>query len=129
MLQIGNYNVLEVYPPSQGMNRLVAPEVLPPDFATTLENILPTPLGSATVRYGTRCLEGMSLAPDASILEAFPFVKPNGDKQAVLYTQTFVQDETADNFVVLDPQSLGFDTNRAAAVSYTHLTLPTIYSV
>jgi len=53
MLQIGNYNVLEVYPPSQGMNRLVAPEVLPPDFATTLENILPTPLGSATVRYGT----------------------------------------------------------------------------
>ena len=115
MLQIDNYNVLEVYPPSQGMNRLMAPEVLPPDFATTLENILPTPLGSATVRYGTRRLEGMTLAPDASILEAFPFVKPNGDKQAVLYTQTFVQDETADNFVVLDPQSLRFDTNRAAA--------------
>lgn len=136
MLQIGNYNVLEIYPPSQGMNRLMAPEVLPPDFATTLENILPTPLGAATVRYGTRCLEGMTLAPDASILEAFPFVKPNGDKQAVLYTQTFVQDETADNFVVLDPQSLGFDTNRAAAfevdtpvkIEYTQPTETILYS-
>ena len=136
MLQIGNYNVLEIYPPSQGMNRLVAPEVLPTDFATTLENILPTPLGSATVRYGTRCLEGMTLAPDASILEAFPFVKPNGDKQAVLYTQTFVQDETADNFVVLDAQSLRFDTNRAAAfevdtpvkIEYTHHGDTALYS-
>jgi hypothetical protein len=88
------------------------------------------------VRYGTRRLEGMTLEPDASILEAFPFVKPNGDKQAVLYTQTFVQDETADNFVVLNPQSLQFDTAHAAAfevdtpvkIEYTHTGDTTLYS-
>ena len=136
MLQEGNYSVLEFYPPSQGMNRFIAPEVLPSDFANTLENILPTPLGTATVRYGTRRLEGMTLEPDSSILEAFPFVKPNGDKQAVLYTQTFVQDETADNFVVLDPQSIRFDTIHAAAfevdtpirIEYTELGETNLYS-
>ena len=110
------------------MNRLIAPEVLSPDFAVLLENILPTPLGTATVRYGTRRLKGMTLEPDASILEAFPFVKPNGDKQAILYVQTFVQDETAHNFSVLDPQNLRFDTTQATAfevdtpikIEYTH---------
>ena len=136
MLQIGNYNVLEVYPPSQGMNRLIAPEVLPPDFATTLENILPTPLGTAMVRYGTRRLKGMSLAPDASILEAFPFVKPNGDKQAVLYVQSFIQDLTAQNCVVLTPQSFRFDTDNSKAfevdtpvkIEYSHNAETTLYS-
>jgi len=128
MLQEGNYNILEIYPPTQGMNRLIAPEALPQGFAVALENILPTPLGSATVRYGTRRLEGMTLEPDDVILEAFPFVKPNGDKQAVLYVQTFVLDETARNFVVLNPQSFQFDTDKAIAfqadtplkIEYTH---------
>ena len=44
MLQEGNYNILEIYPPTQGMNRLIAPEALPQGFAVALENILPTPL-------------------------------------------------------------------------------------
>ncbi len=128
MFQEGNYTVLELYPPARGMNRLVAPEALSQEFAVALENILPTPLGSATVRYGTRRLEGMTLPADASILEAFPFVLPNGDKQALLYVQTFVLDLTARNFGVLSPQSFQFDTDQAAAfhadtplkIAYTH---------
>lgn len=118
------------------MNRLIAPESLPQGFAVALENILPTPLGSATVRYGTRMLPGMTLEPDDVILEAFPFVKPNGDKQAVLYVQTFVLDETARNFVVLNPQSFQFDTDNAIAfqtdtplkIEYTHAGDTTLYS-
>jgi hypothetical protein len=136
MLQEGNYNVLELYPPAQGMNRLIAPEALSQDFASALENILPTPLGSAMVRYGTRRLQGMTLEADASIIEAFPFVKPNGDKQAVLYVQTFVHDPTAHNFIVLTPQSFRFETNKAAAfqvdtpvkVEYTKRGDTTLYS-
>ena len=136
MLQEGNYNILEIYPPTQGMNRLIAPEALPQGFAVALENILPTPLGAATVRYGTRRLSGMNLEPDDVILEAFPFVKPNGDKQAVLYVQTFVLDETARNFVVLNPQSFQFDTDNAISfqadtplkIEYTHAGDTTLYS-
>ena len=136
MLQEGNYNILEIYPPTQGMNRLIAPEALPQGFAVALENILPTPLGAATVRYGTRRLDGMTLEPDDVILEAFPFVKPNGDKQAVLYVQTFVLDETARNFVILNPQSFRFDTDNAISfqadtplkIEYTHAGDTTLYS-
>jgi hypothetical protein len=137
MVQEGNYTVLELSPPSQGLNRLIAPEALPQDFASALENILPTPLGSATVRCGTRRLPGMTLEADASILEAFPFVRPNGDQQAVLYVQTFVADTTARNFVVLSPQSFQFETSKAAAfqvdtpvkVEYTKRGDTTLYSV
>ncbi|RZI46641.1 hypothetical protein [Candidatus Finniella inopinata] len=136
MLQEGNYTVLEFYPPTEGMNRLIAPEALPQGFASSLENILPTPLGSATVRYGTRRLQGMTLDADASILEAFPFSMPNGDKQAVLYVQTFVHDATAQNFAVLNPQSFRFDTTNAVAfqtdtpvkIEYTHRGDTTLYS-
>ena len=136
MFQDGNYTILELYPPSRGMNRAMAPEVLPPDFASALENILPTPLGAATVRYGTRLLAGMTLDPDASILEAFPFSKSNGDKQAVLYVQTFVHDPTAQNFTVINPQSFRFDTTNATAfqvdtpvkIEYTHHGDTTLYS-
>jgi hypothetical protein len=136
MLQISNYSVLEFYPPSQGMNRFIAPEVLPSDFAVSLENILPSPLGTATVRYGTRLSGGMTLEPDASILEAFPFVKPNGDKQAVLYVQSFVQDETVRAFRVLDPERFELQTDQEAMyqtdtfikLEYTHHGETTLYS-
>lgn len=111
MFTDGNYNVLEFTPPSHGMNCNIAPEVLPKQYATLLENILPIPLGSATVRHGTKRLVGMNLDADAVIIEAFPYVKANGDTQMVLYVQTFVQDLSASNFEVLSPNSFSFTTN------------------
>ena len=90
MFQEGNYNVLEFNPPTQGMNCNLAPEVLPQAFASVLENILPTPVGSSVIRYGTKRLAGMNLDPDAVIMEAFPFVKANGDTQMVLFTLTTI---------------------------------------
>ena len=111
MFQEGNYNVLEFNPPTQGMNCNLAPEVLPQAFASVLENILPTPVGSSVVRYGTKRLAGMNLDADAVIIEAFPYVKANGDTQMVLYVQTFVQDLSASNFEVLSPDSFSFTTN------------------
>jgi|GEM_PF-1656690 hypothetical protein len=136
MLQEGNYNVLEFNPPTQGMNCNIAPEVLPQAFASVLENILPTPVGSSMVRYGTKRLAGMTLPPDAVIMEAFPFVKANGDTQMVLYVQTFVQDLNADNFTVLSPNSFSFDTDNPEQfnvdtpikIPYTSLGATTLYS-
>ena len=111
MLQAGNYNILEFLPPTKGMNSNVASEVLPRDFASVLENMLAMPLGSATVRYGTNLLPNASLNADSTILEIFPFTKNNGDKQIVMYVQTFVQDLSANNFEVLSPNSFRFTTH------------------
>ncbi len=136
MLQEGNYNVLEFYPPAQGMNRKFAPEVLPQDFAVMLENILPTPLGAAMVRYGTKRLPGMNLDPDAVILETFPHVQANGDRQMVLYVQTFKQDTSAKSFKVLSPQSFSFKTtypelfacDTQIKIPYTSRGITTLYA-
>ena len=136
MLQDGNYNVLEFVPPTKGMNCNVASEVLPRDFASVLENMLAMPLGSATVRYGTNLLPNIILDADSTILEIFPFTKNNGDKQIVLYVQTFVQDLSTNNFTVLSPNSFSFDTDNVDAfnvdtpikVSYTSLGVTTLYS-
>ena len=136
MFQEANYNVLEFNPPIQGMNRNIAPEVLPQDFASVLENILPTPQGLAMVRYGTKRLGGVTLDPDAVIIEAFPYAKANGDSQMLLYVQTFVQDATAQNFQVLAPNRFSFDTAVAdkfgvdtpIKIPYTSLGVSTLYS-
>ena len=136
MFQEGNYNVLEFNPPIQGMNRNIAPEVLTQDFASSLENILPTPMGSSVVRYGTKKLQGLTLDPDAVIIEAFPYAKANGDSQMVLYVQTFVQDGTAQNFQVLAPNQFSFDTDNLGAfnidtpikIPYTSLGVTTLYA-
>lgn len=137
MFQEGNYNVLEFNPPTQGMNRNIAPQMLPEDFASALENILPTPIGSATVRYGTRLMAGMmNLPPDASIMESFPFAKANSESQIVLYVQTFVQDSNASNFIVLNLSSFSFETENPdqfntdtpVKVSYQHNGESTLYS-
>jgi hypothetical protein len=136
MFQEGNYNVLEFNPPTQGMNCNIAPEVLPQDFAVVFENILPTPVGSSVVRYGTKRLDGVTLDPDAVIIEAFPYAKANGDSQMVLYVQTFVQDGTAQNFEVLAPNQFSFDTDNLGAfnidtpikIPYTSLGVTTLYA-
>ncbi len=136
MFQEANYNVLEFNPPIQGMNRNIAPEVLPQDFASVLENILPTPQGLAMVRYGTKRLRGVNLDPDAVIIEAFPYAKANGDSQMLLYVQTFVQDATAQNFQVLAPNRFSFDTTVAdkfgvdtpIKIPYTSLGVTTLYA-
>jgi hypothetical protein len=136
MFQEGNYNVLEFNPPTQGMNCNIAPEVLPQDFAVVFENILPTPVGSSVVRYGTKRLTGVTLDPDAVIIEAFPYAKANGDSQMVLYVQTFVQDGAAQNFEVLAPNQFSFDTDNLGAfnidtpikIPYTSLGVTTLYA-
>ena len=136
MFTDGNFDVLEFTPPSHGMNCNIAPEVLPKQFASFLENILPIPLGEGTVRHGTKRLVGMNLPADSVIMEAFPFNKANGDTQMVLYVQTFVQDDTANTFSVLTSNSFSFNTanlntfnlDTPIKIEYTHHGAQTLYS-
>lgn len=111
VLQEGNYDILELFPPAQGMNRNIAPDILTPDFATALENILPMPLGTATVRYGTRLLPGINLNAENVIMESFPFNKVDGSPQTLLYVQKYVQDYSTSNIQILSANSFRFRTN------------------
>lgn len=111
MFQEGNYNVLEFSLPAQGMNRNIAPQILPEEFATVLENIIPSPLGSAFVRFGTQSLPNIIIDSDSTIIEMFPFAKPNGNNQIVLYVQVYKQDGTAHDLEVTSPNSFSFVTD------------------
>lgn len=137
MFQEGNYNVLEFSLPAQGMNRNIAPEILPPEFATVLENIIPSPLGSAFVRFGTQLLPNITIDPYNVIVEMFPFAKPNGDNQIVLYVQVYKQDVTAQDFEVISPNTFSFTTqnpdkfivDNLIKVTYTLHGQNTLYSL
>jgi hypothetical protein len=98
MLQTGNYDVLEFSMPVEGMNQNISPDILPPSFAQWLENIIARPLGEGQVRFGTEHIASLP-NPEAVILKQFPFVKPDGSKQLLLYVQEYRHDATAKDFV------------------------------
>ena len=113
MYQDGNYNVLEFFPPAQGMNSNIAPSLLPKDFAAYLENMMVHPLGEVSMRFGTSLVAniGLSLWPDNKILESFPFIAPDGSKQVIIYATYFVNDDTVQDITVISSNSFSFTTN------------------
>jgi len=111
MFQEGNYDVIEFPMPREGMNQFISPEILPQQFCYLLENILPTPLGSGQVRYGTRRINTLN-NPEASILETFAFTKSDGGRQAIVYTQEYSQDLSMQNPVVVAQTQLNFESNQ-----------------
>lgn len=117
MYQEGNYNVLEFFPPAQGMNNNVAPSVLPKGFAVHLENMVARPLGELSLRFGTSLIAsiGLNLWPDSEILESFPFLTSDGRKQLILYVTEFNQDMGASEFDVISPNSFSFSTETPQA--------------
>ena len=137
MLQEGNYDVLEFSMSSQGMNQNISPDILPPSFAYVLENIVAKPLGEGQVRFGTAQIMSL-LNPESVILKQFPFVKPDGSEQILLYVQEYVQDASADNFALVEGNafSFSFDSpdnvtryvkDTAIKVEYTLNGLMTLY--
>ena len=119
MLQIGNYDVLELSIPQKGMNQNVSAYQLPLDYAYVLENILSKPLGEGTVRFGTKRLHNPlspALDPDSRVMGSFGFVSANGTEQLILYVQEFQQDHTADplDFHIEGDFVFSFPTENAA---------------
>jgi hypothetical protein len=103
------YDILEFPMPAQGMNQNISADLLPPTFAYVLENIIAKPLGEGQVRFGTT--QVMALPnPEAVILKQFPYSKPDGSKQLLLYGQEYTQDATANTFVVQNAFCFSFNS-------------------
>ncbi len=114
MFQESNYDVLSFQMPPEGMNQFISPEVLPDKFAYYLENILPEPLGSGQVRYGTRKVNQIPEAPGITILESFLYVKQDGGKQEVIYAQGYEEDDSVEDIVIDAQNTLNFTSDNAA---------------
>lgn len=77
MFQQGAYDPIEIQAPNGGMNRFISPEVLPSNLCYTLKNIIPLPVGSCQVRYGSRYLynifERLELDSSCYLIEYFRY--------------------------------------------------------
>lgn len=96
MFRPSNFEPLEFIPPIRGMRRNVSEEIYDPQYCSWLENIIPSPLGESSVRYGTRVLNGFPLNLDKiNILGMFPF--PNGfdESKMLVIVEHYQRDEGA----------------------------------
>jgi len=97
MFRESDFDILEFTPPFRGMNQNVSPDLLTPEYAYYLENVIPSPLGSLQVRYGTKeifeAVVGNNFGTD--IIGSFPYQTIDNKQQAVLYVLYFKQKEQA----------------------------------
>lgn len=82
MLRESDYDKINLYSATKGMNQNIAPDLLKPDYSYYIENIMPLSLGEGQVRYGTSLF---SQVPTDKIIAQFPFSSETGAKQQVLY--------------------------------------------
>lgn len=107
-----NYDVLEFFPPANGMNRSIARDILPANFAYVFENVTPVPAGETHIRFGTKKVTPRRLMNGAyTVLEAFPFQKANGGKQIVAYLQYFLPYINPTNLAQVDLDKFRFTPN------------------
>jgi hypothetical protein len=110
MFQDSNFDMLEFYPPSQGMNRNISKDTLPQVFAYQFENLLSEPVNEAKVRFGNNQITDVPLINnlDYEILGAFDFHKANGEEQIALYIRYFQDYNNASNLLALSNDSFSF---------------------
>ena len=117
MFKGGQYDVINIPMPAEGMNQKLAPEILPKMQTWWLENIIPMPLGRGQVRFGCNALNRIvyhaetnpdGLRHDALIQEVFEFTKADGTEQLLLYVQDFKKDDEVTDSSVLTATQLRF---------------------
>jgi hypothetical protein len=111
--QEGDFDTLEFTIPVAGMNQNISPKILPPQYAYVLDNIVPLPIGRGSVRYGTK-LVNEDLTFDSNIIEIFPFLNNDGTEQDILYVADFVEDTTANTFIVTSVSRFYFSSTNGA---------------
>jgi len=125
MLYEAGYDVIELYSATKGMNKEISPELLPPDYSFYIENIMPTAVGEGQVRFGTSSLK----VCDDTIIEAFPFQSPTGNKQQVLYfngynnflTFTNLNIVSSETIIITSPNYALFQPDTYLSLRYTDL--------
>lgn len=95
MIYEGGYEIKELIPSISGMNQNISKNILPENFCYYLQNILPSPLGEGSVRYGTK-----PVFPDANnkykYIRAFLFKNASGKSQIIRYGQEYILVNNAD---------------------------------
>jgi hypothetical protein len=111
MFKNSNYDIVNFLPASNGLNTNIAPEILPKEYATRLENMLPTPLGTLSMRFGTALIDDLThlnIPIDSTIIEAFPFRTVEDKKQIILYLSNYTKDP-AQVFNIITGNSFSFN--------------------
>jgi len=101
-LAYSNYDQVHLNFPYAGMNRDIAPHLLPPENAWYLGNLTQDSLGNGLLRYGTELFAQLAAVEDGVIMRSFPFVTTEGREQLLLYVSVFAHDESAQNITLLD---------------------------
>jgi len=88
MFKESNYDKITLIPPTSGMNQNISEGILPSQFSYYLLNILSTPLGQGTVRFGTKLVFEDQDNTYKSIRD-FRFQNTNGNTQIIRYGQKY----------------------------------------
>ena len=105
MFQEGNYDVTTFPVPVNGMNQSISPDMLPQNFCYLLENIIPDPIGSGQVRYGTTLVKALA-SSELEIIRSFKFVYNGYVNQAILYVGYYAQDLGFETLLQADEATL-----------------------
>lgn len=99
--------------PYKGMNRDIAPHLMPEDYAWFLENMTQDSLGNGMLRFGIKDFAVVSGVADGEIMRAFPFIAQGGKEQLLLYMRVFHKDASANTIKLNKDGSISFkSTNR-----------------
>ena len=102
MLYEAGYDKIDLYSAVKGMNQNISTNLIREDESYYIENILPTSLGEAQVRFGT---DLSYIMPDTTfkdtVMKAFPFQASDGSLQQALYCNGYslLNDATFMNIV------------------------------
>jgi hypothetical protein len=96
-----NFDQAHIHFPYKGMNRDIAPYLLPEDNAYYLENFTQDSLGNGTLRYGVKNFVQLSSIDDGFIIRSFPYVASGSIEQLLSYVSVFNIDNTAANISVI----------------------------
>jgi hypothetical protein len=126
MLRESDYDKIDLYSATKGMNQNIAPDLLKPEHSYYIENIMPLSLGEGQVRYGTSLF---SQVPTDKIIAKFPFSSESGSKQQVLYFNGYQNFAIYTNFrivssshiVLTSPNYALFKKDTLLKLSYTDL--------
>jgi hypothetical protein len=109
MFKEGDYDVTEFSMAANGMNQFISPDVLPSNFCYSLENIIPDPLGTGQVRYGTSFVKAFANS-EFNIIRSFPFTLNGNINQSILYVGYYEQDLTVSLIGLVGSSLLSFNS-------------------
>jgi hypothetical protein len=127
MFKESDYEKIILSPPISGMNQNISESILPPQFCYYLQNILASPLGQGTVRYGTK-LAFQDADNKYKLIRAFAFKNVNGKSQIIRYGQEYILIVGADEESIIAPNKIRVSGGNYVFVKDSYLFLQYNYN-